>query len=315
MTNGPQTDQEWTIHSLNIHGIFFERWCRKIIRNSGNWGLVSTNYPVAYKPLDSHWPWKESELDVRAIRGGYQGRSRNRRHLTLLIECKKNNPEFIEWIFFSSEPRRLNYFPCVETQSAESQLSDCKIQVNLLQASLDLPVADNARETRGTYQEYQNQRNKNKNNLREMTKTSNDAISKATHQIALATQAIVAEEVNLSEHVGRFNPEPNTLLDKHVFLPAVVTTANLFVCEFDDKDVDGSTGEIPYDKVRLTPSPYLVYRMSLPPHLQRKPEPSVKEAIIYGSHEVHTRMDILVVNSGEFAKFLQTIPDMMSHAL
>lgn len=315
MTDRPQTDHEWTVHSLNIHGIFFERWCRRIIRESGNWGLVSTNYPVAYKPLDSQWPWKESELDLRAIHGGYQGRSQSRRHLTLLIECKKSNPELIEWIFFGSEPRRLDYFPCIETQSAESQMNDCEIRVNLLQASLDLPIAYDARETRGSYQEYQNQRNKNKSNLREMTKTSNDAISKGTHQIALATQAIVAEEVNLGQHFGRFNPEASMLLDKHVFLPIVVTTAKLFVCEFDDRDVDGSSGEIPFDKARLVPTPYIVYRMPLPPHLQRRPEPSVKEAIVYGSHEVHARMDILIVHSAEFEKFLQTIPDMMSHAL
>jgi len=100
MTDDPQSDHDWTIHSLNIHGIFFERWCRKIIRGSSSWALVSTNYPVAYKPIDSHWTWRESELDIRAIHGGYQGRSQNRLYLTLLIECKKNNPEFGEWIFF-----------------------------------------------------------------------------------------------------------------------------------------------------------------------------------------------------------------------
>jgi hypothetical protein len=313
MTGRPQTDHEWTIHSLNIHGIFFERWCRKIIRDSGNWGLVSRNYPVAYKPLDSQWPWKESELDLRALHGGYQGRSQNRRHLTLLIECKKNNPDLKEWIFFSSEPRRLNYFPCVETVSVESHLNECSVRTNLLQSSLDLPVTESARETRGSYLEYQAQRN-NKN-AKDITKTSNDAITKAAQQVALATQAIVTEEVKLGERFGRFNPEQSPTQDKHVFLPTVVTTANLFVCEFEDKDVDGSRGEIAYDRAHLTPSPCVVYRMSLPPHLQRKPEPSVKEAIMYGSHEVHTRMDILVVNSAEFGNFLQRIPDMMSHAL
>jgi hypothetical protein len=313
MAGGPQTDQDWTIHSLNIHGTFFERWCQKIIQNDSSWGLVSKNYPVAYKPLDSHWSWRESELDIRAMHGGYQGRSQNRRHLTLLIECKKNNREFIEWIFFVSEPRRLNYFPCVETKVAESHLNDCAVTTSLLQASLEFPVTENGRETRGTYLQYQAQRNSK--NLQNITKTSNDAITKAAQQVALATQAIVTEEVSLGEHFGRFNPANTPIHDKHVFLPTVVTTAKLFVCEFDDKHVDGLSGEIAYDRVRLTPSPCLVYRMPLPPHLQRKPDPSVKEAIVYGSHEVHTRMDILVVNSGEFENFLKRIPVQMSHAL
>ncbi len=313
MTDEPQSDQDWTIHSLNIHGIFFERWCRKIIRVSSSWALVSTNYPVAYKPIDSHWTWRESELDIRAIHGGYQGRSQNRRHLTLLIECKKNNPEFVEWIFFCSEPRRLNYFPCIETMVAESHLNDVKITTSLLQAALEFPVAENGRETRGTYLEYKTRHKKNFQNS--ITKTSNDAITKAAQQVALATQAIVTEETSVGQHFGRFNPDQLPTHDKHVFLPTILTTADLFVCEFADEHVDGKSGEIAYDHVRLEPVPCLVYRMSLPPHLQRRPDPSVKEAIIYGSHEVHTRMDILVVNSGEFENFLKRIPVQMSHAL
>lgn len=314
MSDKPQSDHDWTIHSLNIHGIFFERWCRKIIRDSGNWQLVSTNYPVAYKPADSHWPWKESELDVRAIQGGYQGYFRPRRHLTLLVECKKNNPELVEWIFFPAGPRQLNYFPCVETQSAQSHVNEPEVRAHLLQAALDLTVADEARETREAYREYWAQQKDKTKPPKDMTKTSNDAITKATHQIALATQAIVAEEINLGEHFSRFNPETETLTDKHVFLPTVVTSAKLSVCEFDVNDIPES-GEIPYNRAKLTPVPYLVYRIPLPPHLQRKPEPSVKDAIIHGSHEVHTRMDILIVHSGEFADFLKSIPEMMSHAL
>jgi len=312
MRDGPQTNHDWTIHSLNIHGIFFERWCRKSIRESNNWHLVSTNYPVAYKPIDSHWSWKESELDIRAIHGGYQGRSQNRRHLTLLIECKKTNPGFIQWIFFGSEPRRLNYFPCIETKVAASHLNDVEITTSSLQASLEFPVVENGRETRGTYLEYKAQQNDWQKSI---TKTSNDAITKAAEQIALATQAIVTEEMNLGQHFGRLNPDELPTLDKHVFLPTIVTTADLFVCEFADEHVDGRSGEISYDHVRLEPVPCLVYRMSLSPHLQRKPDPSVKEAIIYGSHEVHTWMDILVVNSGEFENFLKKIPEQMGHAL
>lgn len=117
--------------------------------------------------------------------------------------------------------------------------------------------------------------------------------------LALATQAVVAEEINLREHFGRFNPEEETLTDKHVFLPTVVISAKLSVCEFDVADIRES-GEIPYDRAKLTPAPFLVYRIPLPPHLQRRPEASIKDAIIYWSHEVHTRMDILIVHSSEF---------------
>ena len=277
--------------------------------------MVSTNYPVAYKPADSHWPWKESELDVRAIHGGYQGRSAPRRHLTLLVECKKNNPELVEWVFFATGPGGLNYFPCVETRSSQSHVNEPEVRSHLLQCALNLTVADEARETRGAYTEYLDRYKGKAVPPKDTTRTSNDAITKATHQVALATQAVVAEEAGLAGSFGRFNPEEETLTDKHVFLPAVVTSARLSVCEFDDGDVDPERGEIPYDRVKVTPAPYLIYRIPLPPHLQRRPEPSVKEAIVYGSHEVHTRMDVLIVHSGAFAGFLKDIPGLMSHAL
>lgn len=95
----------------------------------------------------------------------------------------------------------------------------------------------------------------------------------------------------------------------------MVTSAKLSVCEFDDGDVDPERGEIPYDRVKVMPVPYLIYRIPLPTHLQRRPEPSVKEAVVYGSHEMHTRMDVLVVHSGAFAGFLKDIPELMSHAM
>jgi hypothetical protein len=40
---GPQTDEEWTIHSLNVHGLFFERWCQQQIAQAKGWKVVATN--------------------------------------------------------------------------------------------------------------------------------------------------------------------------------------------------------------------------------------------------------------------------------
>src|SRR5215216_6045661 len=99
---GPQTDEEWTIHSLNIHGTFFERWCQRAISESPSWRPAKTNVPVSF-PLEGG---KESELDIQA-----EFNSSGLR-VALLIECKKNNPDFVDWIFFpkpmlGSRPRVL----------------------------------------------------------------------------------------------------------------------------------------------------------------------------------------------------------------
>jgi len=44
-----KSNSDWTIHSLNIQGTFFERWCQNTAKKS-NWNVVSTNYPVEFPP-------------------------------------------------------------------------------------------------------------------------------------------------------------------------------------------------------------------------------------------------------------------------
>jgi hypothetical protein len=91
----PTTNDEWTLHSLNIHGIFFERWCRKVIDDSGYWRLIAANEPVEYPPPRDSVRGKESSLDLHAAR------SNDEYEAVLLVECKKNNPKLTDWIFFS----------------------------------------------------------------------------------------------------------------------------------------------------------------------------------------------------------------------
>lgn len=63
---GPTTEHDWAIHSVNIHGIFFERWCQKVIGDSPQWKIKSTNYPVEFLPPNGPIRGKESYLDIRA---------------------------------------------------------------------------------------------------------------------------------------------------------------------------------------------------------------------------------------------------------
>ncbi len=65
-THDPQTDEDWTIHSINIHGTFFQRWCESVVQNAHPWILKATEFPVAYPPLTSRLPSNESALDIMA---------------------------------------------------------------------------------------------------------------------------------------------------------------------------------------------------------------------------------------------------------
>ena len=64
----PQTQHDWTVHSINIHGIFFERWCQHVVTEADGWNLDAVNYPVEFPPPNGPWRGKESTLDIRASR-------------------------------------------------------------------------------------------------------------------------------------------------------------------------------------------------------------------------------------------------------
>lgn len=313
MSDMSQPDHDFTVHALNIQGNFLERWCQQVIQDADGWRLVATEYPVAYQRPNSISPPGERVLDVRAYFGPTSSYLSSYKALTLLIECKKNNPEFIEWIFFPARASS-TFFPYVEIKSTQTNINDPEIELRYLQVSHNLTVADDAWETRGNYGEYKRRLEDQRRSTQGVTKIAKNAVSDAARQIALATQGIVVEGAD-PMNCMRFNPTSDPLVDMKLFVPTIVTSARLFKCEFDPKDINGSTGEIPYDRVKLTPVPYLIYRYALPHHLQRDFKFSLKDSILYGSPEVFMYMYIFVVHSIEFEGFLKRIPTMMSGIL
>lgn len=290
----PITNHDWTIHSINIHGVFFERWCRSILESRGRWNRIFSNYPVAYTSKHSV---KESTLDLRAFTQVSAIRT------TLLIECKKNNPDFIEWIFFPPNQQRNTNIILPSLHNVAAEANTWRASPRLHEFYLDIPRADEARETRGQYQNISTER-------RDKTKTSNSAISEAAYQIALATQAIHLEEAKFSLNestAGQAWQMPWTL---QVFLPTIVTSARLFTCEFDPVDVDAASGEIPYEKAKLNEQPYLIYQYTLPYHLQNISE-KLADTLTLKDIETYLRMSIFVVHSKEFNVFLTNIAEAL----
>lgn len=303
MTN-PISDHDWTVHSLNIHGTFFERWCEHIIDRQQYWFVKDKQYPVAFSrtagPLQRA-TGHESTLDLRAVMS-YQ----DSRLLNLLIECKKNNPDFVEWIFFSKpDNRTISTFiaPAVSCRNPQDQDRRRILQPMLKDIYLELPIAEEARETRGDYQSIKADRNK--------TKTANESISNAAHQVALATQAIFLEEASSNLPDPPIKGVKRVHYEKQVFLPVILTTARLHTCEFDPKDISPTEGTIPYDKVAITEQPYLIYTYPLPVHLQLD-----KGHILLLSSGSQmgslVRMNMFVVNSGRFVHFLQYLSKQFS---
>ncbi len=289
----PQTDTEWTIHALNIQGTFFERRCQDVVRNATGWKIQDSNYPVEFRG-------KASNLDIWAERD-----LKDLGRLVLPIECKKNNPDFIDWIFFPHPAHRSPY-SLVQMLQVKNNFAGNSWTTHREFRQLDhgLTIADEARETKGRYQ------NKDGPEKKDQTRTSTTAITDAASQIALATQALIVQEYRVLEERKQINQKQNTSAlapyNQLFFFPTIVTTANIFTCQFKDGDVDLMRGEIPFSKGMLTQWPYLMFDYSIPSALQSSPEDMgldyTREVL-----ERQARMSIFIVQSAFFPSFLECL--------
>jgi hypothetical protein len=312
MSIQPRTDNEWTIHAVNIQGTFFERLCKKIIAETPGWTIKATNHPVEYPPPNGPWRGKESKLDILA-----QCHKEDAK-LTLLIECKKNNPELTNWIFF----------PVVEKAASEASFAyitatvldniaelepgkSWQIQTSIRTLHSGFKVANDGIETKGSYLEYI-QKNKDHSKL---TKTAKNSIEDAAYQVALAARSVLNEETVYSETLKNYaaRRQDNVQImpyKRQLFLPVIVTTAELFLCHFDPADIDIARGELPLDKAHIYPYPYLLYQYALPRSLQHAPN-DLAEALLGNQLGMFSHMDILLVNSKALSTILSLFADRM----
>lgn len=276
---------------MNIHGAFLEAKCRDLVESVQGWHLASYKYPV-------NWQGESSELDVRA--DAQHGLTR----VSLLIECKKNNRELTEWVFL----RKRRVFTATPSMVVHLRLQvDAAGRLGLARRAMEAfpwmsVVADDGRETRGDYRTFRDRRLK--------TKTANSAIYDAARQVSLAYRAIVTEEsrkANGAIHESMIPYYPRTL----VFVPLIVTTARLHVCDFDPKDVDPASGELPWAKAALTEVAHLRYEFTLPASLQW-PTDDLGPGDFPDWTEPGIRQWIGIVNSAYFEAFLQHYADNLN---
>lgn len=287
----PSTNEEWAIHSLNIQGTFFERWCQEEVKKS-RWDIISTNYPVEFPPHNGPFVGGQSTLDI------YAQLERSTALLTLLIECKKNNPEYIDWVFFPhNNAEHTRYFTSsliVKSPTQDTNKTWDTAGMLSPMVSLEWVPTSDAWETRGKYLNYKKG---------DKTKTSNTAITQAAHQVALAARAIFHRELSTAEKLSAKETGMPPNQAHQIIIPTIVTTAKLFLCNFRSEDINKETGEIPFSKARLEEQPYLLYEYPLPVPFHTSPADEVS-VLNTGNKDFGTRMDILVVNSSHLSEFL-----------
>lgn len=285
MSHLPNTQDEWTIHALNIHGVFFERRCVDAIVNTPNWKVLSTNYPVEYPPPNGPWRGKESSLDIWARRDDDPNVI-----VDIFIECKKANPEFVNWVFFAKpdlqQPTPFVFAKATNTPNP-AEFGTWTSQIVMQSGTTNLSISNDAREVRGDYVNKQNDKK---------TKTSNAAIQEAAYQVALANRAIVHEESKLLDNARGSSDHPAPPWPAKAYVPIIVTTANLFRVDFASSSTSLGSGEIGLNEATLVPIQSILYEYALPKHLQFSPAQPL-EVLKSGNSDTFSRMHILVVHS------------------
>lgn len=281
-------NHNWTIHSLNIHGTFFQRMIASRLLEKERINNVILEYPVEYPAGSRGKRGEESRLDIYA---NFADRYNRSRQVDLFIECKKANPEFVDWVFFpkfEGDYENRTVLIGITTTTIYENTPD--IVFGNSRVGWDIPIADDARETRGDYKDV---------SKGIKTKSSNASITEASYQVVLATHAIA--EIEMSSKL-----EADDIGSPVVFLPVIVTTANLFICEYDPADVSLDTGQIEIEKAKLQPIDKVIYRYPIPPHLQLELYGG-NDSKVTNSATGFSRRDILVMNSKKFDETLSLV--------
>ena len=285
MSHQPNTQDEWTIHALNIHGVFFERRCVDAIDATPNWKVLSTNYLVEFPPPNGIWRGKESSLDIWARRDDDPNVI-----VDIFIECKKANPEFVNWVFFAKpdlqQPTSFVFAKATNTPNP-AEFGTWTSQIVMQSETTTRSISNDAREVKGDYVNY---KGGNK------TKTSNAAIQEAAYQVALANRAIVHEESKLLDNARGSSDHPAPPWPAKAYVPIIVTTANLFRVDFASSSTSLRSGEIGLDEAALVPIQSILYEYALPKHLQYSPTQPL-EMLKSGNSNTFSRMHILVAHS------------------
>lgn len=294
MTQPPKTQDEWSLHALNIHGVFFERACVNLIGNASNWRVISTNYPVEFPPPNGPWRGKESSLDI------WTRREDESHVVDAFIECKKANPEFVNWIFFertaTSDPSQPGIVR-IDNMQAEGTSPTWSTSTGIADITTSTTVATDAREVRGDYVNYHGGKK---------TKTSNASIQDAAYQVALATRALINEESRLLDKARGSREYPAPPWRRKYYVPVICTTARLYIAKFDPKTVNIKSGEIDLDQATLAPTSDILFEYPLPKHLQLTPANPLN-ALKSGYAEAFSRMHIFVIQSESLVEFLNDL--------
>jgi hypothetical protein len=285
-------ESEKITNKLNDSGIPFQGWCFDVIRNLklGNLDYdfrAVSEYPFTHPSSNGPLLGKPGTIDILSA---VEVNGLDDCILLMVFECKRANDKIKNWIFLSD---KIGKMPVFVYSDIDSELSDTK---KLILRGLTFPELDYSKKEDFDYC-YQAVEVNSK--LNEWNRSQDEKVYKAMEQ---ANRGVVALENKNPKYIEGLTTNIDLSKFKHfIYLPIVVTTANLYLAEFDYSDID--SGNIAKDKAKYTSRGCVTFDFPLPDFLS------------YGAEKkgfVIEKRTTFIVNDKYLEKFLRRINIMKS---
>lgn len=240
---------------------------------------------------------KETSIDI-------VGRKKiNEVMVTLLIESKKLNPDYVDWCFF--QQKNIRDIIHIISKSPSNSYINMLFSVpgdEIYPRSTDLtleqftgwipgkkPIADFGISL------------KNKEVQGEYYKSEKSIVDDSARQIIEGTYGFIVESM-VQELVAKTRYYSSC--HREMFLPIVVTNANLFLCHIHSDDIDPKTGQVTstpdYERIES-----VIYECAAPKNVQF---PGILSSINDTQNRIYvTKWDVLIMTPNAFSEFLDSL--------
>lgn len=289
----------------NKTGIPFQYWCLSILRKVSNYQGIP-EFSFTHPSSSGAQLGKSSSADILALKIPARNRHQWFNGLVLFsIECKRANPEIKNWVFSKDPSKEDAVLPTYLLKIVkEKEVGHIKLFEHTIKKEGVFPgLGYNSLENldcclHGV--EFNN-------DLTNINRNQNEIIYKSLLQTNHALNALFCKfKYPFPNIEGLYFPGEEEI-NKILFLPIVITTANLFIANYDPIKVDFKTGKIDQKDIKFNgPRKWLTYEFPLPDYLKHSGEisciPGQETTKILINAE---RITTFIVNSEHWAEFLQ----------
>jgi hypothetical protein len=237
-------DQKKTVDQLNLTGFFFQDYCAAFLQSSDLGYLVRTEEPFTFPQSDGPILGRPGSIDVLAVY------SDSKKSFCFSIECKRAIPSIKNWLFFKTrnDGSRTWFLGKSNGPSGGGAGHYGLLLPQLNYANLeDYELCDHGIEINESFEQLN--RNQEEKVYRSLLQAHHGLVA-----AFVSMSPLLAEMCNRSEH-------------PMYYIPVVLTTANLYLAEFDPSDVNPDEGILHENHVRFTEKRWIEYEFGLPDYL------------------------------------------------